>query len=117
MKKILCAAMLISLASPSFTFAGTITTGSVSNPGVAITGQRGTLPVQPLGQLSNNVSLGIAYSANTYAATTKHLNGTKMYGSSAGDTKIFFQDSTTGTLVTAPGNSDSSAFSSGWSSL
>lgn len=116
MKKILFAAAIVSLLAPSFAFAASATPA----PGAQVTGTRTNNNPQPLGQLSNNVTLTVNYSSSSYAVATKHLNGTKIYGTSSGDTKIFFKDGTAGTalLNTDLGTaSDSGAFTSGWSSL
>lgn len=66
--------------------------------------------------LSNNVTLEWTGTALTYAAITGHLNGSKIYGSSSEDTKIFSQVSDP-VSVEAPTNSDSSEFASGWTAL
>ena len=65
-----------------------------------------------LSTLSNNVDAYIVSDANAFAATTKHSNGSKVYGSSSDSTKIY---SDTGTFA-KPSASDSSAFD-GWKPL
>jgi hypothetical protein len=66
--------------------------------------------------LSNNVTLQHAGDATTYAAVTGHLNGSKIYGSSSQDTKIYSKAAEAPITVPAPGSSDSAAFS-GWKAL
>lgn len=69
--------------------------------------------------VSKNVTLVALASADTYAAISSHLNGTKLYGSSADDSVIYVDtaDKTSGTAYTsAPSSSDSGAFTGGnWS--
>jgi hypothetical protein len=69
---------------------------------------------------STNVTLiGVGTSA-TYAAVSSHLQGTRVFGSSSQDSIIYTLDAgkDAGTAyTTAPTNSDSSEFASGWTSL
>ena len=68
--------------------------------------------------LSNNVTLLHTGNALTYAAISGHLNGSKIYGSSSEDTKIFSQVMDP-VLVVAPTASDSSFIDGGgtWKAL
>nr|WP_320050589.1 hypothetical protein [uncultured Desulfuromonas sp.] len=69
---------------------------------------------------SKNVTLVCASAAASYAAVSSHLNGTKVFGSSSGDSVIYTKNGgkTAGEdYTTAPTASDSSEFTSGWSSL
>jgi len=53
----------------------------------------------------------------TYSMTSFHSSGTKSYGTSSGDTKIFMKDSTTiETPPNAPAAGESAAFSS-WTAM
>lgn len=114
MKKTICIIAAASLLIPSFVFAAAFT----SSPGAAITGTKTGGSPQPLGQLSNNVTLKANYTNAAYAAATKHLNGTKEFGSSNGDTKIFSKELAAGTAApTDLSASDSSAFATGWTAL
>lgn len=97
-------------------YATDLATGGVSAAGVEIKGQRTGGTVQSLGKLSNNVKLGATYNKDTYAFDTKHDSGTKQYGSSAGDTKLYYLDVAKTFVLTAPNASDSTAFTS-WTAL
>jgi len=66
--------------------------------------------------LSNKVTLEYLGGPLKYAAITGHDAGSKIYGSSSDSTKIYSQVSDPVT-VEAPGASDSSEFSSGWTAL
>jgi len=66
---------------------------------------------------SNNVEVHVASSAQSYAATSGHLNGDRAFGTASDDPKIYYQSKDKGTAVSDPGGSDSSIFSSGWDPL
>ena len=66
---------------------------------------------------SKNVGIFVTSAVQTYAARAGHLNGNREFGSASGDTKIYYKTKSTGSSATAPGASDSSEFSSGWSKL
>jgi hypothetical protein len=60
---------------------------------------------------STNVTLIGSGNTSTYAAVAGHLNGTREFGSSSGDSKLYWQTKEVGTAVAeAPEASDSSAF-------
>lgn len=114
MKKMICIISVVSLVIPSFALAATFT----STAGAALTGTKTGGSAQPMGQLSNNVILKANYTSSAYAAATKHVNGTKEFGSSNGDTKIYAKELAAGTAApTDLSAGDSGAFSSGWTSL
>lgn len=87
--------------------------------GAGYSGQKTGNTTTQLGKLSNNVSAVITYDNTSYAVNTHHLNGTKEYGSSAGDTKIFSKDLAAGTSVPeSPASNDSTSYTATtWSSL
>jgi len=100
-----------------FIFAGS-TSAFAEQPigyGKEVMGQKGTETARSIGKLYNNVAANFNYDSTSYAVNTKHMNGTKQYGSSSGDTKLFYAE-TTAKTPDAPGASDSSAYD-GWSSL
>ena len=69
---------------------------------------------------SKNVSLVAVAVPASYSAVSSHVNGTKVFGSSSGDAIIYYLDAgkAAGTAyTTAPTNSDSSEFTSGWTKL
>lgn len=67
---------------------------------------------------SNNVTILCTSGASSYAAFSGHLNGDRQYGSSSGDSGLFWSAKTEGTAITtAPTASDSSEFESGWTAL
>lgn len=115
MKKYMLLAAFGVLAASTSVYAGDITSGTATGYGVEIQGQKGTETAKTIGRLSNNVSANFQYDSTTYAVVTKHKTGNKEYGSSSGDTKLFYKDSTALT-PSDPTKSDSSAFD-GWSSL
>jgi hypothetical protein len=69
-------------------------------------------------QLSSNVLLD--YDAATgglgYSVATYHTSGTRTYGSSSGDSTIFWYDGTAKTAETAPTGTNSADFSA-WNEL
>lgn len=67
---------------------------------------------------SKEVRLACTSGASSYAVVSDHLNGTRTFGSTAGDSLIYFQDKTTPGqhYNTALANSNSGQFSS-WTSL
>lgn len=97
-------------------YAADLATGSVSAAGVEVLGQKTGGNTSSIGKLSNNVKVGVAYTNTTYAFTTKHNNGSKKYGSSAGDTKLYYLDEAKETTLVAPTANDSGAFTS-WTVL
>jgi hypothetical protein len=72
---------------------------------------------------SKNVEVAVNADVDTYAATSDHMNGNRVYASASGDPLLYFQEKTTteiGSNVAATKVStttDTSLFSSGWSSL
>ena len=88
-------------------------------------GGQGTTDIVKQFKTSNNVNLYVIANKTTYAATCDHLNGDKVYGSSAGDSVIYFQKKTDLSIDTGqhydtgPSRSDSGAFtaSGGWENL
>lgn len=112
------AAALLALPALSFAGAGAATgTDYVSVAGATITGTKTGGSAQPMGQLSSNVTLYCKFSTATFSATTKHLNGTKEFGTSSGSTKIYSKELAAGTAApSAPGASDDTAFSS-WTAM
>jgi hypothetical protein len=120
MKKIsfIIAAALLSIPALSFAGAGAASgTDYVSAAGAAITGTKTGGSNQPMGQLSSNVILDCKFSTSTFSATTKHLNGSKEYGSSSGSTKIYSKELAPGTAApSTPGASDATAFDA-WTAM
>jgi len=117
--RILPLASILSLAAAgsafatgtAFTDTGTVTMGTPSmgvkpSKNVTVTYNPSTATVP-----SGNGAL--AYSIASY-----HASGSKSYGSSSGDTKIFATDGTGSTGVTSPETAGASAnFGSGWTAL
>ncbi|MDD2899685.1 MAG: hypothetical protein PHI31_13350 [Desulfuromonadaceae bacterium] len=118
MKKTIVITISALLMMSSFAFA---VTSKEFTAGSKMTGQKdASSAAQPLGQLSNSVALTVAATATDFAAATTHVNGTKEYGSSNGDTKIYSKDKSD-PKATKPGTDisagDSSVFTSGWTSM
>jgi hypothetical protein len=105
------------LFSSGAAYAGDLASGDVTAvAGVEVTGTKTGGITSSIGKLSTNVKLGVSYNTQTYAFTTKHSNGSKKYGSSSGDTKLFYLDEDKTVDLEAPDASDSSAFTS-WTVL
>ena len=74
---------------------------------------------------SNNVTVACNSDVQTYAATSDHLNGTRIYGTASGDPLIYFNeaDKTAGTLDagdtlgTTASDSDAFVDATNWSAL
>jgi hypothetical protein len=77
-------------------------------------GQAGTTLI---GTTSTNVGVGWITGTGGYAINTQHLNGTKAFGTSYDSTAMYQKDVTKGTAVTQPSATDSSSFSSGWTTM
>jgi hypothetical protein len=114
MKKIIIMVMLLAFGVASVAMAANPFTGAI---GTQTDISKATLVYST----STNVYLGYANASNSYAAETKHTNGSRCFGGSSNSTSLMYDDtaSTCGPAVTlsaAPQQSDSAAFSS-WSSL
>jgi hypothetical protein len=82
---------------------------------VTLTGNDADLDID----LSNNVSLDYAAVADDglgYALVTYHSSGTRTYGSSSGDSGVFWQDNTAVAAPTAPSGTASADFGS-WTEM
>lgn len=127
MKKLTMFAALVFVLSSSMAYAdgtalasgGTVTAGNgeVIHGGTDATAAAlATAPV--LGRLSKGVQLGVNYTNAAYALTTKHLTGSKQYGTANDSTAIFSLESASGTAVVAPTAASATAFSAtGWTSM
>jgi len=109
MKKIFALMLVLTVASASAAFAAA-TTVAASTGAVAI----GTATVNT----SKNVYIAYKSSANNdgYAVVTYHDKGTKTYGSSSGDSKVYEKANTGNACPDAPSGTASADFST-WSSL
>lgn len=117
MKRIIAmmALLLMTGTGAAFAAGGTATI----NAGQSYTGQEGSNAAVVLGKLSTNVSAYLDYATTVYAAITKHLSGSRTFGASSDDTRIYYKESTVGAAVVSGDltASDSSAFATGWTSL
>ena len=116
--RILPLASILSLVAAGSAFAGTAFTDTGT-----VTMGTPSMGVKP----SKNVT--VTYNASTatvpsgngalaYSIASYHASGSKSYGSSSGDTKIFAQDGTGSTGVASPETAGASAnFGSGWTAL
>ncbi|MBU5612567.1 hypothetical protein [Geomonas azotofigens] len=118
MKKVLALTLLSLSFASSYAFAGAgvagtaMDSGAVTNPAVSIYGgntqQNATDAKSPLIKLSSKVSATINYeSANkgigqssSYAIGTKHVDGSKIFGTASDSTTIFFKQNASGTALT-----------------
>lgn len=121
MKKIAALIAIIGIFSSGSAFATALTTGqTVTNDtgptiyagATAAASTAANAPV--IGRLSKGVHIGVAFDTAHYALTTKHLTGTKMYGTAYNSTSIFSQDAT---AIAAPSANDASAFATGWTAM
>ncbi|TWJ19385.1 hypothetical protein [Geobacter argillaceus] len=121
MKRIISLVALMLIVTSGSAFATAFATGATDTNGTgetvyggvdATTAAGTTAPV--LGRLSKGVHFGAAFSATTYALTTKHSGGTKMYGTAQNSTAIYSQDAT---AIAAPSTSDANAFATGWTAM
>jgi hypothetical protein len=111
MKKYIAIIALFTFAASTSAFAASL----AADYGKEVKGQKGSETARTIGKLSNNVAANFNYDSTSYAVNTKHKSGTKQYGSSSGDTKLFYQEVST-LLPGAPDTSGSDAYNS-WSSL
>jgi hypothetical protein len=120
MKKIMAVfAVGFLLGFPLAAMSATTFTGNAEPTGEDVTGIINQF------RTSTNVTLIALGTTSTYAAVAGHLNGTREFGSSSGDSKLYWQSKEVGAVTqTAPTESDSSAFvgddgkpADGWSAL
>jgi hypothetical protein len=115
--KILPLASVLSLfsvsafAATAFNDTGTVTMGT---PSVAVKPSKNvTVTYNPSTATVPSSNGALAYSIAAY-----HASGSKSFGSSSGDTKIFAMDGTGSTGVASPESASASAdFGSGWTAL
>lgn len=109
MKKILSLMLVLTVASASSAFA-TATTVAYATGAVAV----GSATVNT----SKNVLINYKSAADNtgYAVATYHNKGTKTYGSSSGDSKVYEKGNTAEGAPLAPTGTASADFS-GWTSL
>ncbi|MBJ6799263.1 hypothetical protein [Geomonas propionica] len=118
MKKVLALTLLSLSFASSYAFAGAgvagtaMATGAVSNPAVSIYGGNSQQNAQdaksPLIKLSSKVSATINYdetgkavgTSSAYAIGTKHVDGSKIFGTAWNSTTIFFKQNASGTALT-----------------
>jgi hypothetical protein len=122
MKKIAALIAMFGILASGTAFAGPLTTGQTVTTGGGETIYGGasaaaaalaTAPI--LGRLSKGVHVGVAFTNAAYALTTKHLTGTKMYGTSFDSTAIFSQDAA---AIAAPSANNSTAFpNTSWTAM
>lgn len=107
MKKIFALMLVLTIASASSAFATTVaySTGAVAVGNATI-------------NTSKNVKINYKSAADFsgYAAATYHDKGTKTYGSSSGDAKVYEKANTAEAVPDAPTGTATANFS-GWSAL
>jgi len=94
----------------AFLIIAVVAAGSSAFGSAAITSAGTSLGTQTF-KTSNAVTLDVASSSSSWAATDSHASGDRAFGASFNDTKIYW---TTGTTLTGP--TDTSAYTS-WVSL
>lgn len=118
-RKIIALVGFLLLMAANAANAGTTNTPHTIAAGQTYSGQKGTEATLVMGRLSTNVSAAFAWTDTSYAVNTHHLNGTKQYGSSDGDTSIYSMDKSAGSTVPdTPAATGSGAYTATtWSSL
>lgn len=117
MTRILAIAAIFSLSvagsalasDTSFTDTGTVTVGA---PSMGIKPSKNVTVVYTPGADMTGTAGVISYSIAAY-----HASGTKTFGSSSGDTKMFMKDGTGAAAPAAPAAGVSAAFGSGWTAM
>jgi len=123
MKKIILLSLVSLMAFAGNSFAGAFETGATVTGGAGETiygssVDAATTGGSVLGRLSKGVQLGVAYDTASYALTTKHLTGSKQYGTAFNSTAIYNIESPSGTAVTAPSSAGQAAFAgAGWTAM
>lgn len=111
MKKIAFIAALMLVMTSSFTFGY----DSPDENGVVTLGTVNPLDVRLSSKVQveyNGEGTGLAYTISTY-----HESGTRTFGSSSGDSKIYYMEGTAETCPDAPTSTTDSADFSSWSAL
>jgi hypothetical protein len=123
MKKIIALTIVImSFAGSAFAAAGPAS-GALSTAGAAIYGGSSAAvalaATSPLGKLSSGVTAIINFDSTSYAIGTKHVKGSKVFGTAADSTNMYFKASPAALITTTEvgTGSSNSNFSSGWTSM
>lgn len=68
---------------------------------------------------SNNVYIDYASGSNgiSYVAGSYHIKGSRTFGTSSGDTKIYYKEQTAASIPAAPATNTATANFSGWTAL
>jgi hypothetical protein len=117
MKKVLIIATFL-LAASSSAFATDLASGSVSAEGATIYSSA-TAPT-PVVKLSTGVAGAAVFNSSSYAIYTKHTKGSKVFGTAADSTSIWFKLTGSGILGATGSTFDTTsslnavAFASGW---
>lgn len=120
MKKILASAIcLLSMVAANSAFAVTNTPPAAS---IDLVGTVSATNPQLTVQLSANVVMqynpSIAPNLGTwYNISTYHNKGSRTFSSTSNDSKIYYQENTSGAILTLPTTSDSSTIASPWLTL
>lgn len=85
MKKIIALMFIVLLMVPAISIAVTTKTGEPITGACATSG----CPTDTISVLSNKVSLIASSSDTMYAVASGHSSGSKVYGSTSGETKLF----------------------------
>lgn len=123
-KNIAIAVIIMSLTSSAYA-ANTAgpTSGNLTNAGAAIYGgltqDIANAATSPMGKLSSGVTAILNFDATSYAITTKHIKGSKIFGTAADSTNMYFKASPAALITKTEAGSDSanSNFASGWTSM
>jgi len=116
MKKILLAGVVLLMSVGCAHAAGTKWTGGSAAPAPALTGENLTSALNDF-KVSNGVTLDCVSGGTSYNATAYHLQGTRVFAASSGDTLLRYAEKTAGQVPTAVATTSNSGDFSSWSAL
>lgn len=125
MKKIFCLTLIIvSIAGSAFARTQLAPAGAVTDAGASIYGGTAQASldsaVNPLAKFSTGVSGVAVYSATAYSINTKHVNGSKVFGTSNDSTNVYWKASPSKVIITTTesgtvaGDTNYNNASNGW---
>ena len=117
--KIFSIASILSLAAAGSAFASLGSTTTFDDAGTTTTGTPsiGVKPSKNVSVQYTSSSVSSGTGCVTYSISASHSSGTKSFGSSSGDTKIFMKDGTGAAPPAAPASGSSADFSGGWTAM
>lgn len=122
MKKILIVtAVVLSFASTALAAPTALATNTVSNAGVSLYGAADATAVTSatsvMAKLSTGVKIVANYTTAGYGIFTKHLKGSKVFGTAFDSSAISWTTATAGTDITTTNSGSATAVPSGWTTM